>query len=125
MSNTPPASGSMRITVPAKKRPRAQHFLKVPPAGTHVGTVTALTKPEDMYEIGWSFRAAHPGERARTWKLTQEVDAAGLADILVDLGFAGQDVTDEQVVGASCRLKVVTMGGQAWARVKDTLPLAA
>ena len=114
----------MSLTAPAKKR--APHYLQVPPAGKHEGTLEGVTVAEDLYNFRWRFSAAHTGQKARTWRLDQEVDAEGAGEILVDLGLAGQTVEDlSTLAGKKCVLVVVTMGGHAWARIKDTEPLPA
>ena len=81
--------------------------------------MTAITKTstDDAYELEWSFNAD-----GRKWKLQQEVIPADFADILVDLGFAGQTVDMADVIGSRARIKVVTFGGRSHAGVKEVYP---
>ena len=102
----------MSIKVPAKKRKRPSD--KVPPMGQYRARVAAVAdgEYEGEHVLTWTFTAED-----REWSLPQDYDSAGLADVLVDFGFAGQDVDRSELVGREAMVEVKTFGGRTSARV--------
>ena len=100
----------------AKSRPRND----VCPAGLHRARLDSVAEIErNAFKLHWTVMPA--GSRRR-YRMDQQVDARGLADVAVDLGLAGQQLDPVDIAG-ECRAQVRTFGGQRSARIMDTQPL--
>lgn len=108
----------MRIEVPAQRKRRPPP--KVQPAGTWRATIAGAKElDDDEFLIKWRFAAL-----AKRWTIDQQVGGRELAEILVDVGLAGQVVEDlAEIVGRRARIVVATYAKRSYARVKDVLPL--
>ncbi len=72
-----------------------------------------------QYLVKWRFRA-----EGRQWTIPQECDSSDLVDILVDLGFAGQEVDLATLAGARAMILVANRASRTSAFVKAVTPIA-
>ena len=103
---------------PAKKPPA--------PAGRYIGTLRSVSAPSKAgphRQAFWMFEWSCARDGA-TYDLVQicHTDKEAKA-VLVDLGFAGQDVEPADAVGLQAMVAVNTFAGGKYSRVVDTEPM--
>ncbi len=105
------------MKVPKKKRPKQPPT--VCPAGRHAATLKAQRGEDETTWLDWDVAVAESdGFRDLSFSVPQLLrDKRELNDLLVDLGFGGQDVKWEDVLGVKAMVTVATYGGRQTARV--------
>ena len=108
----------MKIHVPKRKRTKA----RVPSAGWKEATLDSIDLPQvrgESYCLHWSFRA-----KGRSWKMDQAVSDRDFKALLLDMGFGGQDVVINDIVGKRIDIYVTTFGNKTSAAITQVRAVA-
>ena len=110
------------MRIPKKKRAKPP----VAPAGRYTGTLTGASAPSlegQHLQAFWMFEWSCARDAA-SYDLVQICDTEKeAAEVLLDLGFAGQNAELTDAIGRKAMVKVSTFAGGKYARVTDTEPM--